>query len=474
MALIAGSGANMDVLNAVTLVVKAPNQQVEDQTIKCELTWTIRKLKGHLSEVYPSKPRTEDQKLIYSGQLLNDGVVLKDILRSYEGQETHTVHLVCVPTRENFCRSKAPAMVGPRLGTTLGGSSSGSSSTPPESSSSSDSLSTSPSTSEESLRQRLSVNPTTPTAARMSYPSEEQTPSVPPPDPRTMWAAAMTGGYDPNNLAHQVAWMQQAYAQYMMQYMQLMASGTMTANGFVPGTIPSQPSGLPEQTQPLAQNNQERVEEAPNNDLQDVEDEDIRANRDWLDWFYLLSRMMVLLSIVYFYSSPTRFFIVSVLAVVMYLYHRGYLQVQQLQEARLVAENNNEGPPPVNNNVPPHPRGDEGQEVGPQPAMEATETLAGQGVDRPTLLSLTWTFFTSFFASLIPEQPGALGLGFGEVDVEEMNLHLRGRRVENHLGKTTPSSPERDLNLDLPILASIAQHKTCALALRHRGGSQIK
>nr|CAD7572294.1 unnamed protein product [Timema californicum] len=430
MALIAGSGTNMDVLNAVTLVVKAPNQQVEDQTIKCELTWTIRKLKGHLSEVYPSKPlanalvvlsstaedgeievrisRTEDQKLIYSGQLLNDGVVLKDILRSYEGQETHTVHLVCVPTRENFCRSKAPAMVGPRHSTTPGGSSSGSSSTPPESSSSSDNLSTSPSTSEESLRQRLSANPTTPTAARISYPSEEQTPAVPPPDPRTMWAATMTGGYDPNNLAHQVAWMQQAYAQYMMQYMQLMTSGTVMANGFVPGTIPSQPSALPEQTQPLAQNNQERVEEAPNNDLQDVEDEDIRANRDWLDWFYLLSRMMVLLSIVYFYSSPTRFFIVSILAVVMYLYHRGYLQVHQLQEARLVAENNNEGPPPVNNNVPPHPRGDEGQEVGPQPATEATETLVGQGADRPTLLSLTWTFFTSFFASLIPEQPGAL------------------------------------------------------------------
>nr|CAD7399417.1 unnamed protein product [Timema cristinae] len=133
-----------------------------------------------------------------------------------------------------------------------------------------------------------------------------------------------------------------------------MASGTMTANGFVPGMIPSQPSALPEQTQPLAQNNQERVEEAPNNDL----------------------------------------------------------QVQQLQEARLVAENNNEGPPPVNNNVPPHPRGDEGQEVGPQPAMEATETLVGQGADRPTLLSLTWTFFTSFFASLIPEQPGAL---YGDV-----------------------------------------------------------
>lgn len=40
----------------VTLIVKAPNQQIEDQTIKCELSWTINKLKQHLQEVYPSKP----------------------------------------------------------------------------------------------------------------------------------------------------------------------------------------------------------------------------------------------------------------------------------------------------------------------------------------------------------------------------------------------------------------------------------
>lgn len=40
----------------VTLIVKAPNQQFEDQTIKCELSWTIKRLKGYLSEVYPCKP----------------------------------------------------------------------------------------------------------------------------------------------------------------------------------------------------------------------------------------------------------------------------------------------------------------------------------------------------------------------------------------------------------------------------------
>lgn len=41
--------------------------------------------------------KSEEQKLIYSGQLLNDSTVLKDILRQYEGQDTHTVHLVFTP-----------------------------------------------------------------------------------------------------------------------------------------------------------------------------------------------------------------------------------------------------------------------------------------------------------------------------------------------------------------------------------------
>nr|CAD7394324.1 unnamed protein product [Timema cristinae] len=48
--------------------------------------------------------------------------------------------------------------------------------------------------------------------------------------------------------------------------------------------------------------------------------------------------------------------------------------------------------------------------------------------------------------------------GIGKVELEKVNPHLRGGRVENHLGKTSPSSPDRDSNLDLPVLSSRAQH----------------
>nr|CAD7578964.1 unnamed protein product [Timema californicum] len=49
-------------------------------------------------------------------------------------------------------------------------------------------------------------------------------------------------------------------------------------------------------------------------------------------------------------------------------------------------------------------------------------------------------------------------LGIGKFELEEVNPHLRGGRVENHLGKTDPSSPDRDSNLDLLVLSSQAQH----------------
>nr|CAD7454959.1 unnamed protein product [Timema tahoe] len=49
-------------------------------------------------------------------------------------------------------------------------------------------------------------------------------------------------------------------------------------------------------------------------------------------------------------------------------------------------------------------------------------------------------------------------------NVEKVNLHLHGGRVENHLGETTPFPPERDSNLNLLVLGSISQHETSALA----------
>nr|CAD7197698.1 unnamed protein product [Timema douglasi] len=77
--------------------------------------------------------------------------------------------------------------------------------------------------------------------------------------------------------------------------------------------------------------------------------------------------------------------------------------------------------------------------------------------------------------SVLNPPMNVITIGIGKVVLEEVNPHLRGRRVENqenHLGKTTPSSPDRDSNLDLPVLSSRAQHDKRVNQLRHRGGYQ--
>nr|CAD7428820.1 unnamed protein product [Timema monikensis] len=57
--------------------------------------------------------------------------------------------------------------------------------------------------------------------------------------------------------------------------------------------------------------------------------------------------------------------------------------------------------------------------------------------------------------------------GFGRLNLEEVNPNLRGGKLENHLGPP-PSSPDRDSNIDIPVLSSRAQHDKLVSQLRHR------
>ena len=50
--------------SSVTLIIKAPNQSVSDQVIKCEMAWSIQNLKDHLTTVYPSKPVRYTQYIV--------------------------------------------------------------------------------------------------------------------------------------------------------------------------------------------------------------------------------------------------------------------------------------------------------------------------------------------------------------------------------------------------------------------------
>ena len=243
----------MDVLEMpVTLVVKAPNERIDYHVVNCVLGWTVKKLKKHLSVAYPNKPKENQQRLIYSGKLLKDEYILKDVLKhSYEEtQTTHTVHLLCTAT-----------MSGERDFTNAGF-------TPSPSSSTSDTLRQRAVPSSNVSATGTPVVPTTPvsvpTTPNVSTPVSSYSPYS------AYYTTANSASPINSNMmaaqysAAQMMWYQQMYAQQMSQYMQLMqqtgqvmqgpiAVNTLGNNEQLPGQNEARPAGQPNQ------NNQQMV-----------------------------------------------------------------------------------------------------------------------------------------------------------------------------------------------------------------------
>ncbi|KAL0279659.1 UNVERIFIED_CONTAM: hypothetical protein PYX00_001165 [Menopon gallinae] len=355
----------------VKLIVKAPNQQFEDQTIHCNLSWTIKRLKGYLSEVYPSKPNTEDQRLIYYGQLLNDSVTLKDVFTRYEaGEETHTVHLVCMPSKENL------KMQARKITEETGRKEREGNSAPSGSGVDRVNADGSGGTVEqESDPSRIGERNYFPTSSHYQYWVNNVYPQPP----------------ENYNYLQQLAWMQRIYTNYYMsQYMDMIArqNGGVYREGYVD----------PRQTE--AAHNPEpqpRREE---------EDDDNRVNRDWLDYFYTLSRLLILFSIVCFYSSPARFLVVLVPGIILYLYQIGFFRLHHIHDL----ENNNEV---ANNNAAPaaaaaaarenNNGAQQGEGVVAESGAASNQEPPAEVPERPSFIALTWTFVTTFFSSMIPE-----------------------------------------------------------------------
>ncbi|KAL3858899.1 hypothetical protein ACJMK2_009148 [Sinanodonta woodiana] len=377
-------------LDSVTLVIKAPNQRFEDHTVECMLGWTVGKLKRHLQDVYPSKPKLHQQKLIYSGKLLKDDLTLKEILHKYDdGSNRHTVHLVCSPTfpsvhSDNYSsnrhdKDRQESQWSPR-----------------ETSGNTNFLES------DGLRYRgTQTSFTTVTGnsqnAGHTMPQIPQYPSVP-----MMPAAGMM--YTPE----QYLYMQQVYAQYMAQYMQQYYQAGWQQQQTPPITpaTPGQPVNL-NQDERVAANENVRMDAGAGAAVADDDDE--FGQRDWLDYIYTFSRLLVLIGIVYFYSTPSRFLMVIVCFFVVYLYQAGWFQLrrennnnqqqqqQQLQNQQQQAQQGSDQP--VENRE--NPGENEENDSLAQP--NSPPVPAG-----PSILSIMWTFISTFFLSLVPQQPPAV------------------------------------------------------------------
>lgn len=392
----------------ITLVVKAPNQKVADQTVECALNWTVRKLKEHLARVYPSNPTENQQKIIYSGRLLQDDVILEDVLCQHGSAETvHTVHLVCSISSTDF--NTSPSNSDLNIGHT---------------STSSDGLrNRRPLSSDlrqqehDDTAQQTLQTPQSPPNGRSSVTTNNgaeclqfQTGAFPSAYYNTFTPSYLSSGaldmMSPLGhlyTAEQLRWMQQqqqAYAQYMSNYMQFFQQGAI-AVGQPFGYAPPPPSlpGRAAQDQPADVAREPVQPQQPpvvrmNAQGGMVDDDDEEMERDWLDWFYVGVRFVLLMGILYFYSTPVRFFTTVVLILFIYCFQIGLF--------RVVGPRRQPAQPPVNPPDADPNAADDPDGTGPvEPgALEHEEPRQPRG------FALAWSVFLSFFASLAPQPPG--------------------------------------------------------------------
>jgi len=79
--------------------------------------------------------------------------------------------------------------------------------------------------------------------------------------------------------------------------------------------------GMPSPTATPQNPNPQNVDQNPPQPEQfEEEDDEEFRQRDWLDYVYTFSRFLVLIGIVYFYSSLTRFLMVAVFFLAVYGY----------------------------------------------------------------------------------------------------------------------------------------------------------
>ncbi|KAF0307859.1 Homocysteine-responsive endoplasmic reticulum-resident ubiquitin-like domain member 2 protein [Amphibalanus amphitrite] len=377
----------------ITVLIKAPNQKHDDHPVQCRGTWTVQQLKGHLAENYPTKPTLREQRLIYSGQLLTDDSRLGDVLRRHDDDSTvHTVHLVCAPPAE-----PAPSHAG-------GG-----------------------------LRHRRQQQQQAAPQPQPQQPPQPQVAAAAAPPAGALphqydlgqWAQQLHGGH------HQLLAMQHMYSQYWAQYAQMMQYGPgsmpliwpqptpvpAAGSGHLPAAAaaahtppPAAPAPAPAAAQPPppapapAANNNQNVRLNAQGGVMD-EEEDAGGQWDWLDWLHGLARLSVLFLAVYFLRLclPAR---CSCSASDSWP-----ISPAAPREEQPGGEDRGDAAQPPQREDGQEERREDRREDGELRVSEELRRVMEQmGVQPPQLenrphpFTLAWTFFKSFFASLIPDR----------------------------------------------------------------------
>ena len=356
-------------MSGVQLKIKSPSANYPDVELCCELGETVLSVKQKIEENFPTKPAVSGQKLVYSGKILKDCDKLGEVLRFDDEVTTYTFHLVCsLPQKLTETRQEPETELRQRHSAT--------SSTLADSSSSSSMGQVGGSEEMAEMMREFSSQYSAAMASLVNNPSEAE-----------------------------MAAMQQMYSQYVSLYMQYMQSQSLQQ---APLFVQPQPDQQVAGRGGVELQPQVAGEEAPNpgglvmnagaaaGQIQDGGD----RQRDILDWVYVMTRVMLLFSVIYFHSSFFRLAFVAGLGFLAYFYQNRIrqpvhnIQQQQHQQPRQQQQQQQEG-----------------EDQAQQPAQTEEETESEVVVEEeeeevpPSKFAVLVTFFTSLISSIIPEQP---------------------------------------------------------------------
>merc|ERR1712002_1394617 len=150
----------------------------------------------------------------------------------------------------------------------------------------------------------------------------------------------------------------------------------------------------------------------------------VDRNRDVLDWVYVMTRVLLLFSVIYFHSSFLRLAFVAGLGFLVYLYqNRRNVRVRvgapnpQQDQGQLQPDRRNARPAVRAHNPPAHPElGEHQDEVVPAGENEDEDNVETDSIDensetplveepKPSRFAVIFTFFSTLVSSIIPEQP---------------------------------------------------------------------
>ncbi|KPM03993.1 hypothetical protein QR98_0024320 [Sarcoptes scabiei] len=282
----------------IPLIIKASDQQFDDVKIQCNPEWTVLDLKNHLSVHYPSKPRINDQKIIYSGRYLSDDQLMRNIIQlSSSTQSVHTFHLVCMQkSKNNNQKNHTIKNQSSAIGNNLMSSRNQSQSSP-------SSIDGSPETS------AMNSNLASIAAASAA----------------TGWNPLNNILFDPDNLMIQQSYqiLLQQYYQFIIPYLLVsppidFASYTAYNHAYLQSLQDNNNLFWQSNLNSQSNNNNGQNTQQNNNggaapepaiapmDRNVLENHDELIHRDWVDWMYAFSKVIILFSIFYFYSSFNR------------------------------------------------------------------------------------------------------------------------------------------------------------------------